>query len=85
VAPAPTFQTFAPTVTVAPAPVAAGPVVVPFTDVDGCVKWTIGKFQSLGVKGQEIQKILAAMEIPNLTSIKPSQFAELVERVEAIQ
>ena len=77
-----TFQTFPPTVTVTQAAPAA---VAPFTTTEECVKWTIAKFQALGPKGSEIQKILAGMGIPNLTAIRPEQFGPLFAAVEAIQ
>lgn len=81
-APAPAFVPPAPVPApvLAPAPVEA----CPFSDVQGCVKWVVERFNALGPRGAEIQGVLAAMGIQNLSAVQPAQFAELFARVRVL-
>jgi len=81
---APTFAAPAPAVPPMP-PVAPAPAPGrPFNDVAGCTQWVISRYNALGARGSEIQKVLGALGITNIQETKPEQFDTLFTQVSAL-
>ena len=81
---APTFAAPAPAVPPMP-PVAPAPAPGrPFNDVAGCTQWVISRYNALGTKGSEIQKVLGALGITNIQETKTEQFDTLFTQISAL-
>jgi len=71
---------------VAPAPVAAVAVGVPFKDPKGLLEYVMGAYKALGAeKGQQIQGVLTSMGYQNINDVKPEHYAQLHAGVEALK
>ena len=83
---APTFAAPAPVVPPMPsiAPESAVASGRPFNDVAGATAWVISRYNALGARGSEIQKVLAALGITNIQETKPEQFDALFTQVSAL-
>ncbi len=83
---APTFTAPAPVVPPMPsiAPESAVAPGRPFNDVAGATTWVISRYNALGARGSEIQKVLAALGITNIQETKPEQFDALFTQVSAL-
>ena len=87
------------TVTPAPAPVIAAPVVAPapvvtapvaagapFTDGKGLIDYVMASYKALGPqKGANIQGVLTGMGYQNINDVKPEHYAALYAGVEALK
>lgn len=83
---APTFTAPAPVVPPMPAiaPDSAVAPGRPFNDVAGATAWVISRYNALGARGSEIQKVLATLGITNIQETKPEQFDALFTQVSAL-
>ena len=71
---------------VAPAPVAAATVGVPFNDAKSLLEYVMGAYKTLGAeKGQLIQGVLTQLGYQNINDVKPEHYAQLHAGVEALK
>lgn len=78
----PALPTFAPT----PTPVVAPVVATPFTNAQGVMEYTMGAYKAMGPeKGNKIQGILQSMGVQNLNDLKPEQYGQFHQAVEALK
>lgn len=78
----PALPTFAP----APAPVAAPVAAAPFQNPQQVMEYTMGAYKAMGPeKGNKIQGILQSMGVQNLNDLKPEQYGQFYQAVEALK
>ena len=60
------------------------PAVNQIDSSSGATTWVISRYNALGARGSEIQKVLAALGITNIQETKPEQFDALFTQVSAL-
>lgn len=84
-APAPVVNTPAPVVAAPATPAPVSPSECVITDQQSLNKYVMAKYRELGpIKGAEIQTVLVALGCANVNQVKPEQYADFFQRVEAI-
>lgn len=79
----PALPTFAPA---APAPVAAPVAAAPFQNPQQVMEYTMGAYKAMGPeKGNKIQGILQSIGVQNLNDLKPEQYVQFYQAVEALK